>query len=85
MFGMMNQTNCKTWLGYRKIKYIVIYNLSFCIYYQSQQCRVACSLCVRQASLNVLKQTNKIYEKEIGLDYDLLAIITYDFNIANCE
>jgi hypothetical protein len=65
---MMNQVNCNhDWIrgkGDYNIKCI------FCIYYPSQENRVTCSLCLKQACVECLKTKNQNWRKEVELESD---------------
>jgi hypothetical protein len=65
---MMNQVSCDhDWIrgkGDYNIKCI------FCIYYPSQENRVTCSLCLKQACVECLKIKNKNWRKEVELELD---------------
>ena len=65
---MMNQVSCNhDWIrgkGDYNIKCI------FCIYYPSQENRVTCSLCLKQACVECLKTKNQNWRKEVELESD---------------
>jgi hypothetical protein len=63
---MMNQVSCNhDWIrgkGNYNIKCI------FCIYYPSQENRVTCSLCLKQACVECLKTKNQNWRKQVELE-----------------
>jgi hypothetical protein len=65
---MMNRVSCNhDWIrgkGDYNIKCM------FCIYYPSQENRVTCSLCLKQACVECLKTKNQNWRKEVELESD---------------
>jgi hypothetical protein len=65
---MMNQLSCKhDWIrgkGDYNIKFI------FYIYYPSQENRVTCSLCLKQACIECLKSKNQNWRREVEIESD---------------
>jgi hypothetical protein len=65
---MMNQISCNhDWIrgkGDYNIKYIL------CMYYPSQENRVTCSLCLKQACIECLKSRNQNWRREVEIESD---------------
>jgi hypothetical protein len=65
---MMNQVSCNhDWIR-GKGNYNIKYN--FCIYYPSQENRVTCSLCLKQACIECLKSKNQNWRREVEIESD---------------